>query len=516
MRRPFLRPVGALLLIPLSVQLAACVVHTAPRPVPREEVQNPAGEEIYGVTTVGGEVVMFEMPKVNPARRDQGPGMAPYVRGDTLYAKARGEAYRIPTDQVQRYWIREVSTGKTIGLTAAIVGGAILAAVLIAAASEPEPTTTQSCPFIYSWNGSEWVFDGEPYGGATTRGLERDDYAELEHLVAEDGEYRLRVTNEVPETQYTNHMELIVVDHAPGTRVVSDGRGGFHALRAPVPPVRAEDETGHDLTAWLSEEDHRIWEPAPEPTASGDRSEIVLTFPRPPDAGRATLVYRAGTGLWGSWMIKSMLLLHGDEVDEWYSTVDSDPAARSALHEWNLREELYTLKVQVERSGRWEDAGEILGGGPIVLESRTLPLDLAGADAGELRIRIRPPRGFWALDAFAIEYGEPAAPARVTPLPPVRATDQLGRDVAAALAAADEDYYAMPSNDDRAEVVFRAPPAVPGMERTVFLHARGWYRIHLPGTGAPDRETLLSIATVPGAAARYAAESFDRWQLALR
>ena len=90
--------------------------------------------------------------------------------------------------------------------------GAFVAFVAIALA------TKQSCPFIYSWNGSEYVFDAEPYGGAVTRGLERDDYSELENLRAENGLYRLMVTNEVPETQYTNLMELQVVDHPAATR----------------------------------------------------------------------------------------------------------------------------------------------------------------------------------------------------------------------------------------------------------------------------------------------------------
>ena len=61
-----------------------------------------------------------------------------------------------------------------------------------------------------------------------TRGLERDDYGDLEHLRADSaGLYRLLVTNEVPETQYTNSMRLLVVDHRPGARFEMDefGRG---------------------------------------------------------------------------------------------------------------------------------------------------------------------------------------------------------------------------------------------------------------------------------------------------
>lgn len=510
MLRAILRPLSALLLVPMTAHLLACSIHTPPKPVAPAEVEDLRKVTVVGVTTVAGDSVMFDLSQTLPSRRDYDPTAKPRIVGDTLHARVDGQAWRLPVDQVQRYWIRQVSVGKTIGLVAAVVGGALAALALVIAA------TKESCPFVYSWDGSKWVFDGEPYGGATTRGLERDDWSELEHLVEVDGEYRIRVTNEVPETQYNDLLELIVVDHEPGTRVVADGRGGFLAVRSSVAPVEAVDETGRDLAAWLVAEDRRVWEPAPDPVGVDDRSEITLAFPKPAGATRATLLHRVGTGIWGSYMIKAMLQLHGNELDAWYASLDSDPAARRALHDWNLREELYELKVEVERSGRWETAGTLSGGGPFVLESRGVPIDLAGVEGDRLRLRLRPPRGFWALDAFAIEYGTPAAPTAVRRVTAVRAEDQLGRDVLSTVTAGDGEYWAMPTNDDRAEIAFPAPPATPGTERTVFLHARGWYRIHLDESAPRDREALLRIATVPGAAARYAAEAFARWHLALR
>jgi hypothetical protein len=42
------------------------------------------------------------------------------------------------------------------------------------------------------------------------------------------------------------------------------------------------------------------------------------------------------------------------------------------------------------------------------------------------------------------------------------------------------------------------------MKRDVFLHTRGYYQIHLSGTGVPDNGALTRIMTVPDGAARYA------------
>ena len=131
------------------------------------------------------------------------------IRNDKLEAKVKNKPYEIPVDQIDRYWIerKEFSTIRTVGLTAGIFIGCVAVAAGIILA------TKESCPFIYSWDGHQYIFDSEPYGGAITRGLERDDYSELNHVVPDKGLYRLMIRNEVEETQYTNLMELIVADH---------------------------------------------------------------------------------------------------------------------------------------------------------------------------------------------------------------------------------------------------------------------------------------------------------------
>ena len=68
---------------------------------------------------------------------------------------------------------KELSKSRTIGLVAAVAVGTVAIIVGVAAA------TKQSCPFVYSWDGKQYVFDAEPYGGAITRGLEKDDFSTL-------------------------------------------------------------------------------------------------------------------------------------------------------------------------------------------------------------------------------------------------------------------------------------------------------------------------------------------------
>jgi hypothetical protein len=119
--------------------------------------------------------------------------------------------------------------------------------------------------------------------------------------------------------------------------------------------------------------------------------------------------------------------------------------------------------------------------------------------------------GFWAFNSFAVAYGAGDS-VTVNRIAAKSAVTSQGKDVLADLASVDDRYYPMPDNTDRAEIVFRAPPTKPRMERTVFLHSRGWYQLHLRDQSEPDLVTFNRVLTVPGAAAQFAADRFGEWQ----
>jgi hypothetical protein len=294
-----------------------------------------------------------------------------------------------------------------------------------------------------------------------------------------------------------------------------DEFGRLHAVSTAMPPTSARDQEGRDLAPWLRADDHQIWEPMPSADTAGSvRQEIVLTFPKPRGATRAKLVARVGTGLWGSHMIRELLAMRGTAVGDWYARLDSSRPLRDSLFMWNLREELYVLKLDVQEAGAWRTRGLLPGGGPYMTEHRVVSLDVRGAVGDSLRVRIRPPSGFWALNAFAVSYDDAEQPVAVDTIAPLAARTHDGRDVLAELAASDGQYYAMPTNDDRATLSFRAPPPRAGTKRTVFLHSRGYYKLHLDEQGAPNTIAIQRIIDVPDAAARMAAVSYAKRQLA--
>jgi hypothetical protein len=169
------------------------------------------------------------------------------------------------------------------------------------------------------------------------------------------------------------------------------------------------------------------------------------------------------------------------------------------------------LRVEVEEPTGWELRGTLPPGGPLLAEDRLIPLDLSRVRGTQLRIRLRPPVGFWALNSFAVAYGA-GQEVSVHHVAAKSAMTWDHKDVLADLTAVDERYYPMPDTTDRAELTFPAPPRTPGMKRTVFLHSRGWYQLHLGAGGEPDEKTLTRLTSVPGAPVQFAADRFAEWR----
>jgi hypothetical protein len=458
--------------------------------VPVSGVTLPLNDEIVGATLKNTAVLSFD-----------GAGA---LRGDTLFGTIATRPVALPVDSLQTIWLRRSNPGATVGLVVGIAVGALVLASGIALA------TKESCPFVYSWDGTQYVFDAEPYGGAITRSLARHDYGALEHLAATGGQYRLLVTNEVNESQFTDLLELWAIDHAPGVRVIPDEFGGLHTVAAPQPPIAARDGAGTHLLPWFAATDQLIWQSAPMADSTGGvRDEITLSFARPVGAGTVKLITRVGTGNWGSHMIRVLLGLHGQAVDDWYTGLDENPEAADSVRTWSVTEGLYGLAIEVRGRQGWEPEGVLTGGGPFTTEDRVIVLDISAVAGDTLDLRLRPARGFWAFNSFAVDYS-PDTRVRVDTLMAQQVEDPKLGDVTSLLTAADGRYHALSLTGDFAFATFRAPPFRPGLERTILLHSAGYYRLRGLPSGPADTAMVRRVVTEPDAAATLAAEEYAR------
>lgn len=423
---------------------------------------------------------------------------------------------RIPLDSID---VVETSRGAAGPILAAIA--ATVATIWIIQATgesdvapPPTPVGTGSCPFIYSFDGTTWHLDSETYAGAVVQALKRTDLDNLEHLQAVDGLYRLRLSNERPETQYTDELILRVVDHPEGTAVFSDVSGRARLMRDAGPPTSATGLRGADVLDAVAYGDGSFWSGDPVLTIDADepssfRDGMELTF-RPPDGDRALLAVRSQNTVLAPFVLENFLQLFGEGLTDWYRQVDADPGLQSDLRSWILREG--TLHVSVWVDGAWQRQDALLDVGPHLPKTQVARLDLSRVVGDEVRVRLEGPRGLWTIDQISLGLeaeGEPT----VHDLRPVQATGPGGRDLRSELSVADERYFTALTGDE-VELAFRAPPVpASGRTRTVMARTSGFYHIYVEQSGPPRLDLVQRILEEPLFVNRYMLSVFRGTEL---
>lgn len=494
----------------------------------------PGGDAVKGMALQSFDIDKTEVKSFLPAK-DKRSGTLFTNDGRTIQvvrSKEEGgrfffSAYAsvaIPISDIQQIWVKKTNPG------ALLINGVIWASVLTAAGYGIIALTVHeiaddfgSCPFVYSYNGEEFVLDAEPYGSAFTEGLKRTDWVELSNLRSVDGRYRVMLTNELDETQYTDELKLLAVDHAPGARIAPDSEGRIHVFDRPQAPSRAVDGRDRDILAFVVGNDRAFWlSPLDEKVTDGEngnegdfRDELVLEFPKPAGAKTARVLANVWTTQWASLTAGKIVGLYGTALEEAYRDVDRGGPSQAILKGWMAREELNQLKLWVETPDGWKVRGTIFGGSPVVTKDKACTLDVADVPGEVLRIKLRPPVNFWAVNSLAVDYGE-NTPVRITELAAEKAVLQSGRDVRAALAATDAAYLESPVHGEWTEAAFAAPPLEAGQERTVLVKASGYYRINVDQTDEPQTELLGRLLREPGFVARYSFNEYLKWEAGLR
>jgi hypothetical protein len=128
-----------------------------------------------------------------------------------------------------------------------------------------------SCPFLYTWNGSKYVFVSDVLG-ITPLGLpfapgqlvppDHDEYVLVrgDQLAPKNGVYELQFTEELREVTYLDRIRLDVVDSPIGVEIYPNELFCFppfpeahtHTVRAPLAPAKATGSDGKDWTSALA------------------------------------------------------------------------------------------------------------------------------------------------------------------------------------------------------------------------------------------------------------------------
>ncbi|MBI3047710.1 MAG: VCBS repeat-containing protein [Acidobacteria bacterium] len=382
-----------------------------------------------------------------------------------------------------------------------------------------------SCPYLFTWNGREFEFVTDFMGGGEmgswlapgVRNVpDPTEYVRVTdtQLRARNGRFEIRVTNELEEVLFVDHLSLLASTHPAGVMVFpEEGLRGrerpfrLYAVRDVRPPAGARDEHGRDVLVRIARMDRQYPDDFDRLPIRGYAREHALILDVPvdlPPAGAVLLLtgwtdyafssdnvaaHQAGLGL------APPVLQVKDASGRWH-TIDADvgiPVGRPQTLVLDVARALSRgrqLRVVTNMRIYWD---QILVGTAAVDVSNVKWLPRVAAD---LRWR-----GFSAevtpdgREPFGYEYDRVlfTSPWK---LMPGRYTRE--GDVEELLRSAD-DRFVISRPGDELSLSFDAsalPPLPDGMRRTYFLYTVGYSKEMDLHSASPDRATPIPFRSM--------------------
>jgi hypothetical protein len=397
------------------------------------------------------------------------------------FSRISEDKISIPISSIQKIDIYDFDKSATSG---SAVLGAIGGAVLVWGGFFLILMLT-SCPFIYTFDGHDYLLAGEIYSGSIQKQLERHDFLKLQLADSEQLEYEIKIVNELQEIQHTNLLELWVFDHNNSTKIGIDKYGKPYELANLLSPKFASNLAGIDVTEMINKQDNQFYTSnefvGELPLTDG----VILEFPNPGTAKNASLSINAKNTLLLDYMIGQFYNQFGNLYGKWTKKQQKVPAEQ--LRDWTLSQNI-PLSLAVERNGNWEKVDYYNIAGPVKMKEDILSFPLNGAESDPLRIKLEFGNFFWEVDYAGINYSnEKEIAYQIVQIK--TAIDKNGKDVSKKLKQDDRKYYIQPNVGDEAIVNFELP-LLTAEKRTIFLHSKGWYQILRDPSGTPDRDYL--------------------------
>ncbi|UCE19258.1 MAG: hypothetical protein JSV84_02600, partial [Gemmatimonadota bacterium] len=304
-----------------------------------------------------------------------------------------------------------------------------------------DPAALASCPWVYTWNGSEYVADNDVYSTARGAGREYTDYYALQQpLVEKEGVYSLELREDGAEQSFTDMVQLIVVDHPSSVQIGTDESGNLRTYAGPSVPVSAVQNGSDNVTAGVTAEDGA--------GASVYHEDVIIVdFGALDVSAGAIFVLRA-------------IGFQVDDENDWGDNTFQQPTLQiqtiNGIGEWETRNTFYPRD-------NWA----------------TGCYDLAGLlpdSEGDVKVRIYVTschtKKYHIVDYVALD-GDPQVPVTVTALPPATALHSEGMDVRSDLENADGVYAEMLPNQN-ISLTFPVPVSS-GEQRDFVFVSKGYY-----------------------------------------
>ena len=354
-----------------------------------------------------------------------------------------------------------------------------------------------SCPHVFTYDGDKYNFESETFAGAICQGLERTNIEPLKYLKSIDGEYKLVVANQSPESQHVNEIGLLSASHPSGTKIIPDARGGLHTIREEIKPTAAAAFDNTNILELVSNTDDNFFESKIHTMDLSDdkrlRDGLVCEFEKPSNINSGKLVINGINTMLGYFALEKLFSSRGPNKLNWYHQLNTDPQERLKLFNWIKREGWLEVSLMID--GQWVTQSWLPDFGPRKAGEKVVLLDLSQVKTDRVIIKLESATDLWRIDKVSIDY-TPDEQIDITPVSMTKAVNDRQEDVTRKMIKSDAQYYStLPG--DYAVMTFDAVDKPDKREQTILLKSAGYYYSWINENSEDDQQLVDRILTEP-------------------
>jgi len=267
------------------------------------------------------------------------------------------------------------------------------------------PPNNGSCPYLYSFNGSEYVLEGEAFGTALGKALESESCVVLTELKPIDDKLKIKITNERPETHFINNVQLIAVESDKDGIVYSNNHNELISVRNHK-KIQKSTENGKDITNLITDRDNKYWvsDLSTANSSSGFEDKITLQIDNINLADSITLIVSAINTNISAVLFEYLNKTLGDEFPSFANAIETDPEMIGILKETLFKS---ALKIDIWDGSNWNYTDVLFPEANQVRFNKALRLPVPKNSNGEMKIRLRCMTDVWKIDEISYDDSAP-------------------------------------------------------------------------------------------------------------
>ncbi len=393
--------------------------------------------------------------------------------------------YTLDLNQVQKIEVLQHDKAKTtssyvIGAVGYTIGAFLVAIAIVAA-------TKSSCPFVSAYDGYNFALQGEIYGGAIYPQLARHDYLPLKMSPLNDGTLQIKISNELKEHQYTDIADLMVITHNKNSKAMVDESGYIFTIVNPQQPLSATlNNKRNVLSSIIKSNDDEILYMDDESNTNGS-NQLNLKFKIPSKSYNGKLILRVKNSYWLDLLYGKLAEGLGTYYSKYIKQQKKKPAEE--LNKW-INDQQIPLFVSIKTYSGWQQITAIPTIGPLATREMVVSVDLTQIKKEILDVRISSGFMFWEIDYVAMDFSENEK-ILVQTLSPLKAVDELGRNVLPQLQKEDGKYLVQPDIGNVTTIVYKPKDEeISETTNSYVLKTKGYYEHIRNFTTKPDIKFL--------------------------